>query len=142
MPETKVQDVGVGDKKVGDLVVDELVGILHAVLSERRQKGDPRLIDLTLKEFGEFMLDYLKTRSYQTAAIETDTASRILTDWQALENIGAVAQPARIRNMKEAVEFGQNLTEFFRTGGNGEMVIAVAVKGPEGAYRRASGVGG
>lgn len=126
-------------KTVGELSVDELIGIFVAVLNERRTKGDPRLIDLSVKEFGEFMLDNLKTRAYQTAAAETDTAQRILTDWQALENIGAVAQPFRAKNVAEIDSFADGLRNFFRTGGRGELVIAVAIKSAEGGYSRPNG---
>lgn len=122
-------------QRVGDLGIEQFFGILLQVLDERKVKGDPRLMEMTVAEFSTKMIEVFKTRAYQTAVAETNTAERILTDWQGLQSVEAVAQPFRVRTAEEAIKFGQELAQSFSAGSRAELVVAVAVVGPEGGYR-------
>lgn len=115
------------DLRVGDLDVDSFVELLSMVLDRKREKGDPRLMDLSVKEFTTFMVDQLRSRSLTTAQAEASTAERILTDWQGLQRVDAVTQPFRVTNPDEAMRFADSLVKAFAGGLKGEFVIAIAI---------------
>ncbi len=119
---------------VGELEVTEFFGILAQILDRKREVGDPKLLDLSVKEFTALMLDQLRTRSMKTAQLEADTASRILTDWEGLKGVGAVTQPHRVTTPEEAIKFGESLAAPLRQNMKGEFVIAVAIVSPGGTY--------
>lgn len=112
---------------VGDLDIDSFVELMSAVLDRRREKGDPKLIDMSVKEFTGLMLDQLRTRAMTIAQAETSTAERILTDWQGLQAVNAVTQPFRMRNAAEVAAFAESLAAPLREGMRGEFVVAVAI---------------
>lgn len=131
-------------EKVANLDVQELINILIAVLDRKREGGDNRLIDMTIKDFTTLMLDQLKNRAMATATAETAVAERVLTDWKGLQDVEAIAQPFRIKTAKQAVEFGRELAESLTVGqkaGSVEYVVAVAVVNPNGTYQPTNGLG-
>lgn len=124
---------------IGDMGIDQFFSVLVHVLNERQGKGEPRLMEMTMKEFSESMIEVFKTRAYTTAVAETNVAERILTDWKTIQSVQAVTQPFRISGPADAEKFGADLKDYFLKGGRGEMAVAVAVVSPEGGARRYGG---
>ena len=123
---------------IGEMGVEEFFSTLLVVMrrftEEREVKGEKRLMQMSAKEFTDFMLGQMKTRAYATAQTEADVALQILSDWQALMNINAVASPYRVRSVAEADQMFKNMAHYFATGGRGALVVAIGVAQPEGGY--------
>lgn len=123
-------------KTIGEMGVEEFFATMVHVLNQRKTQGDPKLMEMSVKEFTDLMLERMKTRAYGTAQAEADVASRVLTDWQGLMAVDAVTQPFRVTNAKEAYDAAEGLADFFKKGGKGAFVVAVAVATSEGGYQR------
>ena len=122
------------EKTVGEMGVEEFLGLLMVVLEQKKVKGDQRLMEMSAKEFTDFILGQMKTKAYATAGAEADVAQQILTDWQALLDVGAVAQPFRCRTRAEAEQWCLKMLETFTPGFRGHLVVAVGVANPNGTY--------
>ena len=123
---------------IGNMSIEDFFSALLTVLDRRREKGDPHLVDMTVKEFTNMLMEQIKTRSFAAAQTEANVASQILADWQALQAVGAVSQPYRIKSMEDLEELATTVRNFYGTGGKGEFVIAVGIATPEGGYRKAN----
>lgn len=125
--------------KVGEMGVEAFFNILSQIIERKREAGDSKLMDLSVKEFTAMMLDQLKTRALATAQAETSVAERVLTDWSGLQAVQAVAQPFRVRTPEEAAELAKSLADPLKAGMTGSFVVAIAIVGPEGGYQKAGG---
>ena len=120
--------------RVGDMDVESFFTTMLRLLDRKREGGDEKLMDMTVKEFTSLMLDQLASRSLATASAETRTAERILTDWEGLKQVGAVTQPFRVTTPEEARRLGEELADPLSKGMRGQFVVAIAIV-ENGAYR-------
>jgi hypothetical protein len=130
-------------KTVGEMPPEQFITALFtmvaALLKSEKVVDDPknpRIMSLTLEEFTELSMSHVRMRALEGAVQEESIAKRILMDWSALQSVSAVTMPSRIKSADEAVAFGMDMAEFFKTGGRGSFVIAVGIVSEEGGIRR------
>lgn len=120
---------------VGEMDQAEFFNVLMQILDRRKETGDAKLLDMTVKEFTTSMLETLKGKAYATAQAEYDTATRVLTDWQGLQAVEAVSQPFRIASKVDLDKFHAELSRSYSPNGGPIFVVAVAIVSSNGYQR-------